>query len=132
MVTPVPHVKMDMFLEVRGKDHLVQVMLDSGATGNFIDHGMVNTLQIPLMKKDTPEEVQAVDGKPLSSGPLTEHTTVLQLRMVVGEEHHIEGVRFNVIDAPQYGIILGMPWLQQHNPLINWVRSEERRVGKRV
>mgnify|MGYP002804382785 CR=1 FL=1 len=100
---------------------MVQIMLDSGATGNFIDHGMVNTLQIPIIQKDTPEEVQAVDGKPLSSGPLTEHTTLLQLRVVVGEEQHTERVQFNVIDAPQYGIILGMPWLHRHNPLINWV-----------
>ena len=49
-------------------------MVDSGAMENFVDIATVNTLGIPRVKKDLPEPVQAVDGKPLTSGPITENT----------------------------------------------------------
>ncbi|KAL1276285.1 hypothetical protein QQF64_035908 [Cirrhinus molitorella] len=37
---------------------------------------------------------------------------------------HIESLRFLVIHSPTYPLILGMPWLRQHNPHIFWRKEE--------
>ena len=33
---------------------------------------------------------------------------------------HIERMRIDVCDLGKTNVILGMPWLQVHNPEINW------------
>ncbi|KAJ1208721.1 hypothetical protein NDU88_004104 [Pleurodeles waltl] len=37
---------------------------------------------------------------------------------------HKEKIILDVIHAPQYGIILGLPWLTHHNPEINWAERK--------
>ena len=62
---------------------------------------------------------------------------------------HIERIRMDVCNLGKTDIILGMPWLQAHNPEINWktrkvkmmrcpplygrnMRLKEKRVRKKV
>lgn len=33
---------------------------------------------------------------------------------------HTETIRFYIITSPHNTVILGLPWLHQHNPLISW------------
>ena len=114
------HIVLDCSVDTGTARHRIRAMVDSGATGNFIDKGLASQLGIPLLLKDVPEAVQAVDGSPLSSGPVNKHTMPLLLRHVAGGSTHTENIQFNVIDAPQYGFILGLPWLTLHNPEIHW------------
>ena len=118
------HVTLDISLMVHGKVEKASAMVDSGATGNFVDTGLLDRLGIPRIKKDLPEPVQAVDGKPLTSGPITENTVPVLMNINLNSMEHREEIRFNVIDAPQYGFILGLPWLTLHNPTINWETKE--------
>ena len=92
-------------------------MLDSGATGNFLDLTLSKSLGIPAMKKKIPEPVRAVDGSELSSGLITHQTPDLVL---VCDNGHTESLTFDLIDTPLFGAILGVPWLQLHNPSIDW------------
>ena len=114
------HVKLSMSIETDERLFDITAMIDSGATGNFVDSGLVKDLNITRVKKSSPETVQAVDGKPLTSGPITEHTVPLTLKYKTNLGVHSEVLQFNIIDAPQYGFILGLPWLSLHNPVINW------------
>lgn len=46
------------------------------------------------------------------------HTTV-DLQLETGTLH-TESIRFYIITSPHNSVILGLPWLHQHNPLISW------------
>ena len=95
-------------------------MLDSGATGNFLDLTLAKDLGIPLIKKKLPEPVRAVDGSELSSGLITHQTSDL---ILVCDNGHTEQLDFDLIDTPLFGAILGVPWLQLHNPVIDWQKG---------
>ena len=92
-------------------------MLDSGATGNFLDISLAQRLEIKTVRKALPEPVRAVDGSELSSGSITHQTQDLVL---VCDNGHTENLAFDLIDTPLFGAILGIPWLQRHNPIIDW------------
>lgn len=92
-------------------------MVDSGATGMFMDHNEACRLGLVLLPKAVPEDVYAVDGRRLVTGPIGQHTGVLPMRY---GRNHLEQIDFNIIRAPQYGVILGLPWLQKHNPFVDW------------
>ncbi|KAI2650571.1 Transposon Tf2-9 polyprotein [Labeo rohita] len=49
------------------------------------------------------------------------------LKMQVGPEHS-ETLKFYVISSPNHPLILGLPWLQQHEPY-SWKRNEIRQWG---
>ncbi|KAJ1107695.1 hypothetical protein NDU88_005084, partial [Pleurodeles waltl] len=72
----------------------------SGATGNFIDAGVVRRLGLPSIQRKDPEIVLAVDGTPLKSGPLTEHTEDIGLIFNGVSPEHKERIRLNIIEAP--------------------------------
>ena len=49
------------------------------------------------------------------------HTTIQRLRIRTAEDaYHDETVEFYVTTLGEHDIILGMDWLQAHNPEINW------------
>ncbi|KAJ1113094.1 hypothetical protein NDU88_001351 [Pleurodeles waltl] len=97
-----------------------------GATGNFVDVQLVRAWGIPCIEKKTPEIIQAVNGKLLTGGPVTLQT--IPLSMICEDKNqrkkHKEKIILDVIHAPQYGIILGLPWLTHHNPEINWAERK--------
>ncbi|KAJ1157402.1 hypothetical protein NDU88_010115 [Pleurodeles waltl] len=121
------HLKLDIEVQVKKKKYLKKGLVDSGATGNFMDAQLVRTWGIPCTKKKTPEIMQALDRKLLTGGPVTLQTVPLSVTYNGGDQNikHEEKIIFDVIHAPQYGIILGLPWLSYHNPEINW---SERKI----
>lgn len=66
-------------------------------------------------------EVLLADGTLPSSGPVTQETTPL---LVTTPDGHQEFIRFDILSSPMFPVILGTPWLQAHNPQINWIRKE--------
>lgn len=70
----------------------------------------------PLLPNPTPIHVTVVDGRPLSSGPISTHTSPLSMTSPL----HTELLSFHVatLDVP---VILGLSWLIRWNPHINWV-----------
>ena len=91
-------------------------MIDSGATSNFIHQSRVDRLDLPQIKKDIPIPLEVIDGTPISSGKITHHTKPLRIQF----QGHQEDLVFNIISLGKYDAILGKPWLQFHNPRINW------------
>uniref|UniRef100_A0A3B3D6E4 Gypsy retrotransposon integrase-like protein 1 n=1 Tax=Oryzias melastigma TaxID=30732 RepID=A0A3B3D6E4_ORYME len=94
-----------------------QAMLDSGAAGNFIDLTFAHSHRIPLLTCNTHVAVSALDGRPLGSGQIRFITEDIKLTMLT--DHH-ETIRLFTIDSPRCPIILGLPWLERHNPSIDW------------
>uniref|UniRef100_A0A3B3BTZ1 CCHC-type domain-containing protein n=1 Tax=Oryzias melastigma TaxID=30732 RepID=A0A3B3BTZ1_ORYME len=94
-----------------------QAMIDSGAAGNFIDLDFARYNVVPLLSCDARVAVTALDGRPLGSGQIRFLTQDLS---VTAPDHHYETLRLFAIDSPRCPVILRLPWLEKHNPNINW------------
>src|SRR5215813_8420998 len=94
-------------------------LLDCGASGLFIDKDYVNRNNIPTRKLQQPIPVLNVDGTPNEAGKIT-HVVSLILRY----NGHSERAIFAVTSLGKQDLILGLPWLREHNPEVNWKTGE--------
>ena len=101
------------------KSVTVKALLDSGATGMFMDKRMAAKHGFRLQKLERPIMVRNVDGTNNSRGAITH-----QVEVNIYYKSHVERMRMYVCDLGKTNVILGMPWLQAHNPEINWEMGE--------
>ena len=93
-------------------------IIDSGATGSFIDPGLIGLTKFPVKKLDRPVKAYNVDGTTNSKGNIIWETNVdLQF------PKHRENVRLMILNLGRRQIILGMPWLKKWNPIIDWINK---------
>ena len=97
----------------------VKALLDSGATGLFMNKKCTKRGGFKLIKLEKPIIVRNVDGTRNSGGLIT-HEVEVNLYF----EGHVERVRMDVCNLGKTEVILGMPWLQAHNPEIDWEKGE--------
>src|SRR6201995_5417097 len=91
-------------------------LIDSGAQGRFVDESIVKKEdRRKLLKKIT---VRNVDGTRNNAGSITEETRV---KYRIGNRYFDEW--FLVTSLGDQQIILGMPWLEQNNPKVNWEKK---------
>ena len=69
------------------------------------------------MSLDQPFPVHALDSRPLWSGLVREIMVPLDM---VTQGCHKEQISLFFIDSPAFPVVLGIPWLAQHNPVISW------------
>ncbi|OMH80166.1 Retrotransposon-derived protein PEG10, partial [Zancudomyces culisetae] len=91
-------------------------MVDTGATGYFMDSQFAKNNRIQNYIKQIPTKVEFIDGSENPSGPITTETQVLSLTI----NNHHEFIIFDLLPIKHANIILGLPWLYEHNPLIDW------------
>jgi len=97
----------------------VKALLDSGATGIFMDKRMAARHGFKLQKLERPIVVRNIDGTNNSGGVI-----IHQVEVNVYYKGHVERMRMDVCELGKMEIILGMPWLVAHNPEINWKTGE--------
>lgn len=102
---------------VKGVNIEVRALIDSGAAGNFIDTTFMETHNIPCIPCTSHLAVAALDGRPLGSGRI--QTITEELELTVGALHS-EKIHLYSFQSPHNPIILGLPWLEKHNPIITW------------
>jgi len=98
---------------------IVKALLDSGATGMFMDKRMVAKHGFRLQKLERPIIVRNVDGTNNSREAITH-----QMKANVYYKGHVERMRMDICDLGKTKVILGMLWLQVHNPEIDWETRE--------
>ena len=98
---------------------MVKALLDSGAIEMFMDRKMAAKYGFKLQKLERPVTVRNVDGTNISAGAIT-----YQVEVNVYYKSYIKKMRMDVCNLRKTDIILGMPWLQVHNPEINWETGE--------
>jgi RNase H-like domain found in reverse transcriptase/Reverse transcriptase (RNA-dependent DNA polymerase) len=101
--------------EVKSLDALV----DSGATGCFIDCDYVKANRMTTRTLSAPIPVRNADGTLNGTGTITE-----VVDLVLRYQNHSERTLFAVTGLGSQNLILGHAWLQKHNPEINWVTGE--------
>jgi len=68
-----------------------------------------------MIKAKNPREIYLADGKPCAMGPVTHMT-----RVPMDINSNREMATFQVANLQNHEVILGMSWLREHNPTINW------------
>ena len=123
-----PHVQLDplnrfhFFLPVtlsipNRSDIKTFAFIDSGSSGSHISDIFSKRHSLPCTAKTFSVPIFTVDDRPLSSGLLT-HDVITQAKV----RNHIEIIRLGIVTMP-YPVLLGLNWLKQHNPAIDWARG---------
>jgi len=99
--------------------HSVKALLDSGATGNFIDRDFVQTKGINTWSISRPIPVYNVDGSSNEVGQISEVVDV-----VLCYKTHSKRTLLAVSSLGRQSMILGYTWLKDHNPEVNWQTRE--------
>ena len=77
-----------------------------------------------MIKLDKPIQVRNVDGTGNSGGAITH-----EVEVNIYFKGHMERVWMDICDLGKTEVILGMPWLQAHNPEIDWEKGEVKITG---
>jgi len=101
----------------------VKALLDSGATGMFMDKRMAARHRFKLQKLERPIAVRNMNGINNSGRAITH-----QIEANMYYKGHVERMRMDVCNLGKTEIILGMPWLAAHNPEINWETGEIKMI----
>ena len=115
------HLAVSVVFQLPGRNIPVHAIIDSGACSGFLDQSFATRHRIPLRSKTIGLSVHLADGSALKSGPVVQET--LPLATTIADIHH-ELLCLDIIESPIFPVILGMPWLQAHNPQINWISGE--------
>ena len=97
----------------------VKALLDSRATGIFMDKEFAEEQGFKLVKLDKPVEVKKVDGTN-NNGERIEY----KIECNIYFEGHIERIRVDICKLGRTKVILGMPWLAAYNLEIDWEKGE--------
>ena len=94
-------------------------MIDCGAGGQFIDHNYAKAMGFAIQQLEHPLKALNVDGTENKSGRIK---SFVNLEVTLDDK--IMDVRFLVTGLGKQKILLGLPWLKEHNPNINWKTGE--------
>lgn len=91
-------------------------LIDSGASATaFIDSDFATLHQFNLHELTRKYTLNVVDGRPINSGILS-HRASTTMKI----SNHTEELSMFVTKLGHYPVILGIKWLQHHNPTIEW------------
>jgi len=99
--------------------HSVKALLDSGATGSFIDRDFIRSKGINTWTLSCNIPVFNVNGSSNEAGQISEVVDIL-LRY----KTHSERMLLAVSGLGKQSLILGYNWLKDHNPKIDWEKGE--------
>jgi hypothetical protein len=94
------------------------ILVDSGATDNFIHPKLLKPLGLGAQALDRPRKIWNIDRTTNGTGQLTSFVD-LEVRMGSKEEK----MCFLVTDLGNEDLILGYPWLATFEPQFNWRNS---------
>ena len=100
------------------KDVDTQALIDSGASISCINWGFIRKHRLPTQCLKAPIQARNADNSVNSRGVI-QFTTTLFL--------NVEGITCQVtlyiMNLGNENVILGLPWLKELNPTINWVKK---------
>jgi len=97
----------------------VKALLDSGATGLFMNATFAKEKGFKMEKLKKPLLVRNVDGTINVGGAITH-----QVECNMFFKEYMERARMDICNLGKMELILGMLWLAAHNPEIDWEKGE--------
>ena len=92
-----------------------QILVDSGATDNFIHPRLIRRLALGTQKLERSRKIWNIDGTNNKAGRITEY---MDLSVQTGKKQ--SKMRFLVTDLGHEDLILGYPWLATFEPKFSW------------
>ncbi|KAK3570544.1 hypothetical protein QTP86_022080 [Hemibagrus guttatus] len=100
-------------------------LLDSGSAGNVISGALCRQLRLKTTTTPKVYHIHTVTGKLLRQV----HYLAGPLHLQVGALH-TEEIHLLVLENSTADVVLGCPWLEQHNPIISWKTGEIMKWGE--
>ena len=97
----------------------VDRLLDSGATGLFMDRDFTTASGLPIEKLPQAIPVYNVNGTQNLNGSITESVTLM-----MRHRNHHECTQFYLANIGKSSVIIGHTWLIKHNLEIDWKTGE--------
>ena len=107
-------ITLDVPLQIWLNIGLEKIDTYEGITGMFMDRKVAARYGFKLQKLNRPVAIRNIDGMNNSAGAIT-----YWVEVNVYYKDHIERMKMKVCDLERTEVILGMLWLQAHNPEIN-------------
>ncbi|KAK3527064.1 hypothetical protein QTP86_008645 [Hemibagrus guttatus] len=104
----------------------VVALLDSGSAANFISGTLCRQLGLRTKATATQYQIRCITGKPVSRRRVHHSAGLVLLQVGL---LHVEESTFLVLEESTADIILGRPWLAQHNPILSWSTGEVLKWG---
>uniref|UniRef100_A0A8C2GHW3 Gypsy retrotransposon integrase-like protein 1 n=1 Tax=Cyprinus carpio TaxID=7962 RepID=A0A8C2GHW3_CYPCA len=105
----------------------VNALLDSGSAGNFISGSLCRQLHLPTTATQSSYQIHSITGRPLSRKRVRRSVGPLQLQIGI---LHKERIHLLVLEESTADVVLGRPWLEQHNPVLSWKTGEILKWGE--
>ena len=102
-----------IFLTLDKAEKSSHALIDSGASLCFINGNLARKWNLPLIELERPKRVLNVEGKALGK---IWHAVELPIRI----NEHKNMQRLYVCNTGSFEVVIGLDWLQRHNPDINW------------
>ena len=102
--------------------HPAVVLVDCGATGNFVSASFAQERKLAVSTGDTAQTVRLADGRQQSAGSVVRQAAV---RI----DSYVDRVDLTVTALQGYDVVLGMPWLEQYRVLPDWRGKSVSFVG---
>ena len=91
-------------------------MADCGATASFIDSLFTQLHGLKFISMQHPCDFTVADGRIISSGAITH---IVRIALALGRTH-CEVLELYITRLGQYPVVLGLSWLQKHDPRIRF------------
>ena len=112
-------IKVELETTDTGEKKSLNSLVDSGATGEFLDREYVRSNRLRTRKLSHPIPVYNIDGTLNEAGSITE-----VVDLILRYRKHSERTLFAVTSLGKQKLILGHSWLRKHNPEIDWVTGD--------
>jgi hypothetical protein len=94
-------------------------LVDCGCTGlSFMNEALTCQHNFPHHQLKTLKTVEVIDGRPISSGDITEY---VEIQCTIGDHH--QTLTTYLTSLRHYPLILGIPWLKKHDVTINFAKN---------
>ena len=104
-----------LFLDILVNEHPARALVDSGSSGNFISEKLVADTRIGVETRAVPLSITLADGRSYTC----HHDVPVRI------QYTTETGSLTLVVAPiHHDVILGKPWLERYNPVINWTTNE--------
>ncbi|KAJ2935738.1 hypothetical protein H1R20_g1356, partial [Candolleomyces eurysporus] len=112
------HIPAGIYSEGKHQDIETKALLDCGAGDVFMDWRFAYKHQIPQTKLKTPIKVYNVDGTPNKEGSITQFA---RIKLTINKQ--VRRLPVLITGLGKEDLILGLPWLQKENPIIDWEKG---------
>lgn len=95
----------------------MQALVDSGAQGCYVSAHAVKKAGLSRLRKQEPYPLHVATGELMPKGHKITHEVK---RVTLSIQEHEEKIDLDVFGPAIHDVILGLPWLREHNPRIDW------------